>query len=77
MQARVKKPTLLQIREQHHLTLLDISEASQVEDRIVWYALIGREVTREEAIQILAGVNTLANTKYTLEDIRINVAEMK
>lgn len=72
---RLKKPTLLQIREQHHLTLLDIAEASQMEDRLVWYALINREVTRCQASRILAGINALAHTSYQLEDLRMNITD--
>lgn len=76
MQPSDKKPTLLQLREKYHLSILDVSWAGEVDTFVVWQAFVNREgIKRSQAKKVLYGVNRLANTHYTLEEVNIKIAD--
>ncbi len=66
-----KRRTLYQLRLEHGVNIYALSQASRVSSFAVWSMLIGNEVTREDAVKILDGLNKLKGTHYTLEDIDV------
>jgi len=71
-----RKLTLLQIRERHGLSILDVAWESNLPTIVVWRAFVNRTGIRlGQAKNIIHGVNALAHTHYTLRDIDIKIAE--
>ena len=70
-----QKRTLYQLRIEHGANIYDLSQASGVSSFVVWSMLIGRPVTRENATEILNGLNKLKGTRYTLDEIEVRLIE--
>jgi N-acyl-L-homoserine lactone synthetase len=68
------KQTLLRIRQRYGLNLRDLAEAAQVDDEVVYAMLMDQPVTRDEAEQVLRGVEKITGVRYTLQDIVAHIS---
>ncbi len=78
----VCKKTLLELRDARGFTLmqlrhvLELQHVVNVRHDIVFLALRGCPMTREQAELLLRGIYLLTGTKYLLEDVDIQVQEI-
>ena len=66
-----RKLTPLQIREQYHLNIANLAQKAKVAADTVYFLMVGRPITRQQAEQILATMSTLVGQSYTLENVQV------
>ena len=69
----MQKPTLMQLREQHRITILKTAQISGLKPIIVWRAFLNVGVSRTHAERIVTALNALTGQRYTLNDIEMKV----
>lgn len=65
------KLTPLQLRERYHLTIGDLAWEAKVDPQVVYFMLLGRPITRQQAEQILQAISKIAGQAYTLEQVQV------
>ncbi len=69
------KPGLRVLCYSHGINLLQLARESNIHPLLAWDALIGNATTKETAHMLLCGLNALAGTNYTLNDIQLKLVE--
>ena len=69
----MQKPTLMQLREQHRITILKTAQISGLKPIIVWRAFLNVGVSHTHAERIVTALNALTGQRYTLNDIEMKV----
>ena len=72
-----KKPTFYELRLEHSVNMYQLSQESGISSLVVWSLLTGRAVTKYEAQQVLAALNRLRHTQYTLSDVALVLEDVK
>jgi hypothetical protein len=67
-----EKPTLLDLREKHSVTVIQLAETSGVAPSIVYCMLLDRPVDRSHASQVLTGLSKLVGTEYSFDTVHVN-----
>lgn len=65
------KPTLADLMTQNHIYMGKLAHASGISSLIVREMFLGKPVSREDAKQIIEGLNKLCGTNYTMGEIAI------
>jgi hypothetical protein len=68
-----EKSTLMQIRRDHGLQSSELANVAGVPLRIEYQAEIGALIDRNEAEKILHALSSLTGTRYSLENVSIEV----
>ncbi len=63
------KITPLQLREQYGLNIADLAWKANVAPGTVYFMMVGRPISREQAEQILATISVLTGQRYTLDNV--------
>ena len=66
-----KQFTPLQLRERYHLNIAHLAHQAKVAPDTVYFLLVGRPITRQQAEQILQTISTLVGQTYTLDNVRV------
>lgn len=69
-----EKPTLAKLRSEKHLQREHLADAAGVSFQTEYLMEIGGFVTREDAECILNTFNSLAGTRYKLEDLNVRIS---
>ena len=65
------KPTLSDLRLMHWFNVYGLAAASGVEPDVICDMLLGRPVTKLEAVFVLMGYSELASKDYALKDVDV------
>lgn len=66
-----KNITPLQLREQYHLSTVELAQKAKVAPDTVYFLLVGHPITRQQAEQILATISALVGQRYTLDTVQV------
>ena len=69
------KPTLLQLRARHNITMIRTAQVSGLKPAIVWAAFLNKGVSRSQAERVLIAFNLLTGQRYTLNDIEVKIQQ--
>jgi hypothetical protein len=70
-------PTFLDLRERHSVDIVQLADQSGVEPSVVYCMLLKRPVERFQAIQVLAGLSSLAGVMYGMDEVDIVVFDAR
>lgn len=70
-----EKPTFPQLLSTHHITIQAVARAAQVDIMDVSAMYLNHPVKRDIAERVLAGLNQLCGTQYTLENTLLSLQE--
>lgn len=70
-----QRPSLMEVRQQHHLSSRELAVAAGVPLRIEYLMEIGGRVSREHATQILGALSEMVGRRYDLHNVEICVAD--
>ncbi len=68
------RPTLLQLRNQHHFDIIALAQQAQVHPEGVWRMLLGEPVPRGFAEKVLNAFSEHVGSIYTLETVNVPLA---
>ena len=69
------RPTLLDLREQYGVSIVQLAEMSRVKPSIVYCMLLGRPVKRVDAQRVLRNFSKITGVKYVLDDVTVVLCE--